>query len=229
MAEYDHQTALHYAAYRPPLHRQILELALAPAERFARGLDVGCGTGRSTHALAKYCDRVTGIDPSPEMIAAARRTKAVRFTTRVGTDETYGIVTFAGSLFYQDAATALRTITPLCPAGATVLVYDFNVMLEPVFALLGKPMPTGDYNHRKNFAGVSDGAMTTTGLEETERVFSCTPDELAHLLLSVRAWRENAFAGTTHAELAEQLWEQDFRRPRHLLTAKVFYTRYRIG
>ena len=37
-----------------------------------RVLDVGCGTGRVTHALAERGARVWGIDPAEEMLAVAR-------------------------------------------------------------------------------------------------------------------------------------------------------------
>ena len=36
-------------------------------------LDVGCGTGRWSEALAERGARVWGVDPSPEMVAVARR------------------------------------------------------------------------------------------------------------------------------------------------------------
>ncbi len=35
-------------------------------------LDVGCGPGNSTRPLARHFDRAFGIDPSTEMINAAR-------------------------------------------------------------------------------------------------------------------------------------------------------------
>lgn len=44
-----------------------------PLEREgARGLDLGCGTGRASLALAESCQRVDGIDFSPLMLAEAK-------------------------------------------------------------------------------------------------------------------------------------------------------------
>lgn len=57
---YNLVTARHYAAYRPPLHASILALGLRDDELFREALDVGCGTGSSTHALGRWCDRVIG-------------------------------------------------------------------------------------------------------------------------------------------------------------------------
>lgn len=58
--EYDEAIAYHYNAYRPPLHEVILSQVLGKDERFQNGLDIGCGTGYSAIALAKYCSQVYG-------------------------------------------------------------------------------------------------------------------------------------------------------------------------
>lgn len=49
------------------------ELARAGELAGRRVLDVGCGTGRLAAALREQGCRVWGIDPSPEMVTAARR------------------------------------------------------------------------------------------------------------------------------------------------------------
>ncbi|HXY38010.1 MAG TPA: class I SAM-dependent methyltransferase [Planctomycetaceae bacterium] len=69
-----HATAAErYARGRPDLHpaivRRICEVTGRP--RFASALDVGCGTGLSTRAIASVADRVVGIDASPEMLRLA--------------------------------------------------------------------------------------------------------------------------------------------------------------
>src|SRR5690625_4484968 len=71
MERYDANAAAHYAAYRPPLHAMILGRVLTGNASFDIGLDIGCGTGYSAVALAKYCKFVYGIDPSPSMLNRA--------------------------------------------------------------------------------------------------------------------------------------------------------------
>ena len=53
----------------PPIVRRICEVT--GCSRFASALDVGCGTGLSTRAIARVADRVFGIDSSPEMLGQA--------------------------------------------------------------------------------------------------------------------------------------------------------------
>ncbi len=59
-----------------PVGRQAIQLMRVPAD--ARVLDVGCGSGWATRALAGYSinGQVTGIDISDEMIRVARESSA---------------------------------------------------------------------------------------------------------------------------------------------------------
>lgn len=66
--------ARRYARARPNIHPTAVERfrSLAGIERpLSLALDVGCGTGQSTIALAKIAERVVGIDPSLEMLSHA--------------------------------------------------------------------------------------------------------------------------------------------------------------
>ena len=63
----------------PAKLRQWLELIAAhvPVQEVAQIVDLGCGTGRFTQALAEYFDAdVLGLDPSQKMLRQARRKAA---------------------------------------------------------------------------------------------------------------------------------------------------------
>jgi SAM-dependent methyltransferase len=71
---FSHATAAErYARGRPDLHPAIVRriCEVTGRARFASALDVGCGTGLSTRAIARVADRVVGIDSSPEMLGQA--------------------------------------------------------------------------------------------------------------------------------------------------------------
>src|SRR6202522_2061189 len=60
-----------YAFDRPPVHEQILR-SVRLARQADRALDVGCGAGLSTAALAPLARRVIGLEPIPAMLAYRR-------------------------------------------------------------------------------------------------------------------------------------------------------------
>ena len=124
--QYDRDVAGHYAAYRPPLHQLILARALPDEQIFNDGLDVGCGTGRSSVALLEYCRHVFAVDSSREMLDAAIPTtqspiyrvaaRKCRFPNR-GID----VITFAGSLGYADMDSTAKEVIRVCRADAWIV------------------------------------------------------------------------------------------------------------
>jgi predicted TPR repeat methyltransferase len=58
--------------YRAPERLAAAIAAVAGERRFARGLDLGCGTGLMARALAGRVESLDGVDLSPAMVAAAR-------------------------------------------------------------------------------------------------------------------------------------------------------------
>ncbi len=63
-----------YATVRPFFHDEVVERLrkFAGVERFRRALDVGCGTGQSSIALAAVTDHVAAIDASEGMLKHAQ-------------------------------------------------------------------------------------------------------------------------------------------------------------
>jgi SAM-dependent methyltransferase len=120
-----------YAFDRPPLHEQILRSARieGPARQ---ALDVGCGAGRSTAALAPLARQVFGLEPRPAMLAH-RRTVAPDARFVVGTaerlpfaTESFDLVTAAGALNYADLPSALGEIARVLTRGGRFVLYDFS-------------------------------------------------------------------------------------------------------
>lgn len=142
---YDTAAAAHYAAYRPPLHRLILQRALGEDARFGDGLDIGCGTGYSAIALSEACERVVGVDPSPAMLERATPHDRVRYLPGAGEalplpDNSADLITFAGSLFYTDTPATHAQARRVARPGGLAVVYDFDLDLAaPLAAVLPKP------------------------------------------------------------------------------------------
>ncbi|HKH96310.1 MAG TPA: methyltransferase domain-containing protein [Beijerinckiaceae bacterium] len=91
------------------VHRAATDL-VRPA-RFARMLDLGCGTGLVGRAFADHADLIEGIDLSPGMLARARKTRAYAAlhegelvtALRRFPDDAFDLVTAADVLVYISA------------------------------------------------------------------------------------------------------------------------------
>jgi SAM-dependent methyltransferase len=123
--------AARYAFDRPPVHDQLLRSARLgrPA---GRALDVGCGAGVSTAALAPLARRVTGLEPVAAMLAH-RRAVAPHARFVIGRAErlpfaagSFDLVTAAGSLNYADLPLALAEVARVLARDGTFVLYDFS-------------------------------------------------------------------------------------------------------
>src|SRR5690348_8393986 len=124
-----------YAFHRPPLHAAIwtrIAAASSIEDKVASALDIGCGAGASTAALAAYAHAVTGLDPSDAMLIRARkalpdvsfvqgRADALPFD-----DGAYSLVAAAGSLNYANPAAALAEISRVLRPLGRFVAYDFS-------------------------------------------------------------------------------------------------------
>jgi SAM-dependent methyltransferase len=115
-----------YARFRPPVHRKILELALGPGTAFQRALDVGCGAGVSTHALAGFADFAVGMEPVASMLPGnpgyfAGAAEAI--PVHAGSID---LITAAGSLNYADLDLFFLEAARVLRADGRLLVYDFE-------------------------------------------------------------------------------------------------------
>jgi SAM-dependent methyltransferase len=120
-----------YAFDRPAVHEQILARTRL-GRQADRALDVGCGAGLSTAALAPLARRATGLEPVSAMLAH-RREVAPNAEFVVGQAErlpyasaSFDLVTAAGSLNYADLPLALAEIARVLTRDGTFLLYDFS-------------------------------------------------------------------------------------------------------
>jgi SAM-dependent methyltransferase len=121
-----------YASDRPPIHERILRSARLDRQA-DRALDVGCGAGLSTAALAPLARQVVGLEPISVMLTH-RRTVAPRASFVIGQAErlpfesgSFDLVSAAGSLNYTDLSLALPEIARVLTGDGTFLLYDFSV------------------------------------------------------------------------------------------------------
>lgn len=120
-----------YAFDRPPVHERLLR-PLAGRTRAVRALDVGCGAGLSTAALAPYADTVVGLEPVASMLAH-RAAVAPGALFAVGTAErlpfgaeSFDLVTAAGCLNYVDLDLFLPEVARVLAGGGRLYIYDFT-------------------------------------------------------------------------------------------------------
>jgi len=116
---------------------QDLILDLAGPVTGIRVLDVGCGDGVLAAAFARRGAQVTGIDASPEMIAAARsraERHAKSMTFEIGQaealpfeDNTFDVVVSITVLcFIEDAAIALREMKRILKPGGRLVIGELG-------------------------------------------------------------------------------------------------------
>lgn len=261
----DKRIAEGYGTYRPQLHKQVLEMALSDqatsrqaadlcahqAAIFRQGLDVGCGAGLSAKALGMYCGRVTGIDASGDMIAAARYRCREPFYTFLQCRaeeiflpaDSFDIVTAAGVTDWVEEAGFLTGLSRVMQDGGTLLVYDFWITDQ----MEGNPdytdwwqtqylnrFPRQTPEHLQNGKGWSEERAEKMGfMAEKSASFvlrhSFCREALVHFLLlqsNVNAWI------VKNGEEAAQDWLRQtltpvFSRAEEVLLFDGYYRRYR--
>ena len=125
-----------YAFARPPVHPRIVERIATHVtvgdRRVRRALDIGCGAGRSTAALAPFADAVIGLEPAAGMLVH-RRAVAPAASFVVGeaehlpfSNESFDLVTAAGALNYTDRERSLAEIARVLATRGVLAIYDFS-------------------------------------------------------------------------------------------------------
>ena len=120
-----------YTKDRPYFHPVVIDKVreyLNIARELKNGLDVGCGAGLSTIALKQICERVVGIDPSSEMIAAATPTTGVEYfpfpAENIPLDEKFDIITLSGAIDWIDRPKFFQEAKRLLTQDGLIVIYD---------------------------------------------------------------------------------------------------------
>lgn len=190
--EYDRITAFHYAAYRPALHLGILKDCLAENGAYSLGLDVGCGTGQSSIALAGFCENVIGIEPSREMLERSIPKPNVEYYHYDGyhfdfPNDYFDIITFAGSLYYTKSQFLLDEVIRVSQKSTEVIIYDFELILDPILEKLNNSISQpASYDHEVNFQGLNQTGLLVKNKFNTSLSIPITAPNISHLLLSVK-------------------------------------------
>jgi SAM-dependent methyltransferase len=142
-------SAAYYASGRPPYSRFLVDTltAVVGLDGSGRLLDVGCGPGILTLALADHFEEAIGLDPDAEMLTeGARRadqkgTNNIRWIQALAEDIAaldlgkFRLVTFGQSFHWTDRERVAEMIyDSLEPGGALALI---------VHAHEGRPQPEG--------------------------------------------------------------------------------------
>ncbi len=232
---YNQQTAKHYSAYRPPLHKIILKRVLTESQHFSDGLDIGCGTGYSAIALANYCSNVIGIDPSQSMLDRATRHPKIKYLKGSGEDvplaeDSVDVVTLAGSLFYMDVNVVASELQRVCRKDAVIIPYDFRILLDDILATLSISQQKSDleYDHTLNFSGQSGFEEITVRQEQIK--LELVGDQLAHLLLSEYHLYDKFCSKYSTENPFGDLKDSLVKAGNHfVIKADIFYSKYRLG
>ncbi len=124
-----------YAFDRPSVHPHIIRVVRERLQldvRVRRALDVGCGAGLSTAALAELAGHVFGLEPVPAMLAHTRVVAPGASFVIGGAEHlpfsphSFGLVTAAGSLNYVDLDLFLPELARVLAPGGVMAIYDFS-------------------------------------------------------------------------------------------------------
>lgn len=127
----DPEIAERYAKGRPYHHRRTVERCLKLGRALPDGpaLDVACGTGLSTRALAELGLPVVGLDLTPSMLDVARRHEALALALAGAEslpvrDASVALVTVGSGLHWFDSSRFYEEVARVLVPDGTLLVYE---------------------------------------------------------------------------------------------------------
>lgn len=129
------EMAAGYATSRPPVHERVIEQVcgrLSRTGRFRLAVDVGCGAGVSTRALAGFANARVGLEPLEIMLEWADKTApsarfiAARAEALPLRNHSADLITAAGSLNYIDLDLFFPEAARVLTGDGVLVIYDFS-------------------------------------------------------------------------------------------------------
>jgi ubiquinone/menaquinone biosynthesis C-methylase UbiE len=127
----DFRMAEGYAVARPPVHPRVIERLPIKAP-VGLAIDLGCGAGLSTAALAPLARHHVGIDPAEAMVKfASRRVPEASFAVAAGealpfSSAQVDLISAAGSLNYVDIGLFFQEARRVLRPNGVIVIYDFS-------------------------------------------------------------------------------------------------------
>ena len=146
---------------------------IVPGEKV---IDIACGTGALTLAMADHASHVTGIDLSEEMIITARRTARKRQSQNISfemldatdlsgyPDKSFDVAISSLAMHQFEPGTGVRVLREIKRVARRIIIADYNCPMRPGpaawLAYLIEYIAGGD--HYRNFRQY----MTNAGLNK---------------------------------------------------------------
>jgi ubiquinone/menaquinone biosynthesis C-methylase UbiE len=206
---YDHGRPFHHPRTLARL------LAMVGNPEIDRAVDVACGTGMSTVALAAHANAVVGVDLSPEMLRAARRAPGAHYLLGSAEqmpfpDGSFDAATCCSGVHWFDQPRFFAELRRVLKPGGWVGLYDHYFVGEmidvPEFAawlheaLVRYPLPP------RNPQVGDPRSITPDGFEQIgDDMFgddiALTHEQLADYQLTISNFVDATERGTTREEL----------------------------
>lgn len=121
-----------YQAFRPGYPPALFEWLAGVAPRRERAVDLGCGTGQASVALAAHFGEVIGLDPSAEQVARGEPHPRVRYAVAPAEatglpDACADLVVAAQALHWFDPARLHPELTRICRPGAIFAAFTYDL------------------------------------------------------------------------------------------------------
>ena len=129
------EVASGYARSRPYFHPEVMQRVksnLSLTQKYSRALDVGCGAGLSTIALAEIAENIIGVDSSDAMVRSAIQDDRVEYfnyaAENLPFDVKFDLITLAGSINWIDRPKFFGEAKRILRRRGSVVIYDNTIL-----------------------------------------------------------------------------------------------------